>query len=59
MSIIMHDSIDKLGETSSLAYEQGTLYDILYADDTLLVGTSAKNVSEFAETVEQTGCSTE
>jgi hypothetical protein len=55
MSIIMHDSIAKLGETSSQAYNKGALYDILYADDTLLIGTSATNVAEFAEMVEKTG----
>ena len=49
----MHDSIAKQGETSSQAYKQGALYDLLYADDTLLVGTSAKNVSEFADMVKK------
>jgi len=55
MTVIMFDATAKLGVPAAEAYRQGTLYDILYADDTLLLGTSADNVSELAAMVERIG----
>ena len=55
MTAIMFDATAKLGVSATEAYIQGTLYDILYADDTLLLGTSADNVSELAAMVERIG----
>jgi hypothetical protein len=55
MTVIMFDATAKLGVAAAEAYRQDTIYDILYADDTLLLGTSADNDSELAAVVERIG----
>lgn len=55
MTVIMHDAVDKLGAAASDAYRAHTLFDVLYADDTLILGCSPANVANFAEMVEEIG----
>ena len=55
MTIIMHDAVSALASAPSEAYKDGRLYDVLYADDTLLLGTSAKDVEAFAASIERIG----
>ena len=55
MTILMHDAYGMLGAHSSRAVERSSLYDILYADDTLVVGADAKCVEELAVAIEKSG----
>ena len=55
MTVIMHDSISALGRAPSDAYRDGSLYDVLYADDTLILGSCARNVEALATSVEKVG----
>jgi hypothetical protein len=55
MTIIMHDAVAALGKAPSQAYKDNHLFDVLYADDTLLLGMDAANVQALAEAVEQIG----
>ena len=52
MTVVMFDATAQLGVAAAQAYKESNQYDILYADDTLLVGTSAANVCEFAAAVD-------
>ena len=49
MIIIMRDAIHDLPDADKHAYKKGSLLEILYADDTLLLGESAASVSRFME----------
>ena len=55
MTVITHDSATSLGGQSRNAYHVNELFDILYADDTLLLGLDVDHVSEFATAVENIG----
>ena len=55
MTILMHDACKALGDTSRQDLHGGHLYDISYADDTLLLGVNARHVEELAQAVEQAG----
>ena len=55
MSVIMHDALASLGPEAAEAYKKNRLFDILYADDTLLIGTRAEEVGQFAAAVERIG----
>jgi len=55
MTVIMHDSIPALGRAPADAYRDGSLYDVLYADDTLILGSGASNVEALATSVEKVG----
>ena len=55
MTVLMHDAYERLSEGAQLAVTEGRLYDLLYAGDTLLLGTSAKFVGELAAAVEHVG----
>ena len=55
MTVIMHDAIASLGPAPADAYLNGSLYDVLYADDTLILGTCARNVEALAASVERVG----
>ena len=43
MTVIMHDAVEKLGPAVAEAYRAHTLFDVLYADDTLILGLSPAN----------------
>ena len=55
MSVIMHDAHAKLSKEAKLAVTEGRLADLLYADDTLLIGSNTKYVGELAAAVEEIG----
>ena len=44
-----------LSPAARLAYEHGDLADVIYADDTLLVGACAQHVEEFLRAVAAAG----
>ena len=51
----MHDAYSLLGPSAQAARRNDQLYDILYADDTLLLGVSACHVEALAGAVEVAG----
>ena len=51
----MQDARAFLGMSASAALEDGSLADLLYADDTLVLGESAEHVSEYGEAIEKAG----
>ena len=51
MSVLMSDAYDLLGQSAREDRQQDLLYDILYADDTLLLGSAAGHVEELAKAV--------
>ena len=55
MTIPMADAHASLGTDASDALKAGVLYDLLYADDTLIMGSQAKHVEELARAVEASG----
>jgi hypothetical protein len=50
MTVLMHDSYKALDNQ-----QRGILYDVLYADDTLIIGANAEDVEELAAAIEQAG----
>jgi hypothetical protein len=55
MTVIMYDATAELGAPAAHANKHGTLYDLLYADDTLIIGAAAHHVTELASAVERIG----
>ena len=55
MTMLMHDAVALLSPAARESYNKGNLADIVYADDTLLLGVSASFVTEFIESVETAG----
>ena len=55
MTLLMHDAKGMLSAPCRTSIEKGHLFDVLYADDTLLIGCHAPFVEEFARAVEQAG----
>ena len=55
MSVMLTDAVSMLGEAAKTAYEKGDLADLLYADDTLLMGIGAGHLQEFLEAIVTTG----
>ena len=55
MSVLMSDAYDLLGQSAREDRQQDLLYDILYADDTLLLGSAACHVEELAKAVATIG----
>ena len=54
MTVIMHDAVvASLAQGPALAYADKRLFDVLYADDTLLLGSSAPDGEAFAGEVEK------
>ena len=51
MSAIMLDAVRMLSPPAREAYKRGELADIVYADDTLLLGACANHVEEFLRAV--------
>ena len=51
----MHDAYADSGECALQARSKGELYDVLYADDTLLLGRRAGDVEALARAVERAG----
>ena len=55
MSAIMENAVAQLSDAAAEAYRRNQLADIAYADDTLLLGTSAEHVEEFLHCVARAG----
>ena len=55
MTMLMHDAVELLSPAAKESYNKGDLANIVYADDTLLLGVSAPFVSEFINAVETAG----
>ena len=55
MSVVMHDAVQMLPPESRQAYDKGDLADLVYADDTLLIGASSKHLQAFLVAVEKAG----
>ena len=55
MTVLMHDAVANLEPAAAEAYRAGRLYDLLYADDTLILGTNAQDIAQFAAVVERMG----
>ena len=55
MIVLMHDAYSMLSMTAQKVCRNHRLYDILYADDTLLLGIGARNVEELASAIEKVG----
>ena len=55
MTVLMHDAYADSGECALQAARKGELYDVLYADDTLLLGSCVGDVEALARAVERAG----
>jgi len=55
MSAVMRAAVGMLSAEARTAYDQGDLADIVYADDTLLLGTRARHMEEFLRAVALAG----
>ena len=55
MTVLMTDAYEMLGPGAKRACEQNNLFDVLYADDTLIIGNSTAYVEELAHAVECAG----
>ena len=53
----MSDARNLLSSTATKVLEAGTLSDLLYADDTLVIGESARLVEEYGAAIERAGAS--
>ena len=55
MTVLMHDAVSNLDDAASRAYFRGDLADIVYADDTLLLGSSDSHLQQFLSKVADAG----
>ena len=55
MSVLMEKAYSLLSPSAKRAAEEMQLYDVLYADDTMLLGTSCCHVEELAAAIETVG----
>ena len=55
MSVLMHDAVSLLGADARSAFDKGTLSDLIYADDTLLIGANHEHINEFLHAVCRAG----
>ena len=55
MTILMTDATNMLSQDATNAFRNGDLEDILFADDTLLIGRRGKHVEEYMAAVEKRG----
>ena len=55
MTVLLHDAVGLLGSTAEAAYQKGDLSDLLFADDTLLLGVSDVNLNKFLDSMYQAG----
>ena len=55
MTILMHDAVELLTPECRWARDGNSLFDLLYADDTLLLGCDPRHVEAFAQAVERAG----
>ena len=55
MSVLMHDALSMLQGDAREAFERGDLADVVYADDTLLMGVSTLYLTEYMQAVAAAG----
>ena len=55
MTLVMHDAVGMLSPLCSDAYKRRELSEALYADDTIIFGSSAEFVQEYAQAVQTVG----
>ena len=55
MTAVMHDAVSFLPPDARAAYDRGDLADVVYADDTLLLGANAKHIEVFLRAVAAAG----
>ena len=55
MTVLMHDAHNTLSPAAKEAVRSGRLSDVLYADDTLLIGSASEHIEELARAIEQAG----
>jgi len=55
MTVLLHDAVGLLGESAKAAYQKGDLSELLFADDTLLIGVSDSCLTEFLDAVYTAG----
>ena len=55
MSVLMDDAVAMLPACDKELWQQGSLAELLYADDTLLLGISPGSVERFLAAVSQAG----
>ena len=55
MSVLLHDAVSSLSDEAKAAYKKGHLADLVYADDTLLMGVSAEFLEEYLAAVSKVG----
>ena len=55
MTVMMADAVTLLSPRARDAYERGDLCDLVYADDTLLLGTNSAFVNEYVRAVARAG----
>ena len=55
MTMLMGDAVAELSPACLQAFRQGALLDVVYADDTILLGSIAEFVQEYAQAVQRAG----
>jgi hypothetical protein len=55
MSILLHDAVGMLNPAASTQYAAGELAEVVYADDTLLIGVADKHLEEYLRAVYEAG----
>jgi len=55
MSVLLRDAVDLLGDAARDQYAAGELADLVYADDTLLIGISKAHLQEYRHAVSAAG----
>ena len=55
MTVVLHDAVSLLSPAAKRAYDDAALADLIYADDTLLIGVSAAHVNEYLRHVAAVG----
>ena len=55
MSVLLHDAVSALGPDAKREYERGELADVVYADDTLLMGTDEKLLTGYLHAIAAAG----
>ena len=55
MSVLLHDAVSMLQDGARAAYRRGDLADVIYADDTLLIGVSSQHLGEYLHAVAAAG----
>ena len=55
MTILTRDAFDSLSESAKEAHRNAELGEVLYADDTLILGSTANHVGEYMQVIEARG----